>query len=161
MPDPCWPQLGLAPENKFLVDFSEFARMIAVYDAANGYLANIAVTTSPGVPDLDQGTELWWLSLIDPDNRLPVSFPKRVRFLEELKTLQRQSAPNRLGELLGSWEDGRLKFWLTKYVLNFRRAHRELFERGEYIPVETEGQHRESSIHVAEPARSELPARTS
>jgi hypothetical protein len=56
---PADPQLGLAPENKFLVDFSEFARMIAVYDAANGYLANIAVTTSPGVPDLDQGTELW------------------------------------------------------------------------------------------------------
>jgi hypothetical protein len=65
-----------------------------------------------------------------------VSFPKRVRFLEELKTLQRQSAPNRFGELLGSWEDGRLKFWpaeilADKICAEFQESPlRTLRERG-------------------------------
>jgi hypothetical protein len=30
--------------------------------------------TAPGVPDLYQGTELWDLSLVDPDNRRPVDY---------------------------------------------------------------------------------------
>jgi (1->4)-alpha-D-glucan 1-alpha-D-glucosylmutase len=136
--------LTLSPENKFLTEFSEFARMIAVYGAANGYSQALLKMTSPGVPDLYQGAELWRLSLTDPDNRRPVSFPKRVRFLEELTNLQLESKPDKFAELLGIWEDGRLKFWLTRCVLNFRRSHHELFERGEYIPIETEGQHRRS-----------------
>ena len=105
--------------------------------------------TSPGVPDLYQGAELWRVSLTDPDNRRPVSFPKRVRFLGELKDLQLDSVPDKFAHLLGTWEDGRLKLWLTKCVLNFRRAHRELFQRGAYIPVETEGQHRQSVCSFA------------
>jgi (1->4)-alpha-D-glucan 1-alpha-D-glucosylmutase len=140
---------SLSPENKFLTDFSEFARMIAVYGAANGYSQVLLKMTSPGVPDLYEGAELWRLSLTDPDNRRPVSFPKRVRFLEELKNLQLESAPDKFAELLGTWEDGRLKLWLTKCVLNFRRAHRELFQRGKYIPIETEGQHRQSVCSFA------------
>jgi (1->4)-alpha-D-glucan 1-alpha-D-glucosylmutase len=141
--------LNLSLENKFLTDFSKFARMIAVYGAANGYSQVLLKMTSPGVPDLYQGAELWRLSLTDPDNRRPVSFPKRVRFLEELKNLQLESAPDKFAELLGTWEDGRLKLWLTKCVLNFRRAHSELFQRGKYIPIETEGQHRESVCSFA------------
>ena len=33
--------------------------------------------TCPGVPDLYQGTELWDLSLVDPDNRRPVDYARR------------------------------------------------------------------------------------
>lgn len=141
--------LDVSAENKFLTDFSEFARTIAVYGAANGYSQVLLKMTSPGVPDLYQGTELWRLSLTDPDNRRPVNFPKRVRFLEELKDLQLDSVPDQFTHLLGTWEDGRLKLWLTKCVLNFRRAHRELFQTGAYIPVETEGHHRQSVCSFA------------
>jgi (1->4)-alpha-D-glucan 1-alpha-D-glucosylmutase len=111
--------------------------------------------TSPGVPDLYQGTELWRLSLTDPDNRRPVSFPKRVDFLEELKNMQLESASEKFAELLGTWEDGRLKLWLTKCLLNFRRAHRELFLRGGYVPIEVEGQHRESVCSFARVSENE------
>jgi (1->4)-alpha-D-glucan 1-alpha-D-glucosylmutase len=141
--------LDLSPENTFLTEFSEFARMVAVYGAANGYSQALLKMTSPGVPDLYQGAELWRLSLTDPDNRRPVSFPKRVRFLEELKNMQVESAPEKFTELLDTWEDGRLKLWLTKCVLNFRRAHRELFLQGGYVPVEAGGQHRESVCSFA------------
>ena len=40
--------------------------------------------TSPGVPDLYQGTELWDLSLVDPDNRRPVDFRLREQLLDAL-----------------------------------------------------------------------------
>jgi (1->4)-alpha-D-glucan 1-alpha-D-glucosylmutase len=120
-----------------------------VYGATNGYSQALLKMTAPGVPDLYQGTELWRLSLTDPDNRRPVNFPKRLRFLEETKNMRLESAPEKFAELLTTWEDGRFKLWLTKCVLNFRRAHRELFLRGAYIPLEAEGQHRESVCSFA------------
>ena len=123
--------------------------MIAVYGAANGCSQALLKMTSPGVPDLYQGAELWRLSLTDPDNRRPVSFPKRIAYLEELKNMQLASAPEKFAELLGTWEDGRLKLWLTKCVLNFRQANRELFLRGGYVPIKTEGQHHESVCSFA------------
>ena len=46
--------------------------------------------TSPGVPDFYQGTELWDFSLVDPDNRRPVDFGKRIKLLEELKQQRRK-----------------------------------------------------------------------
>ena len=39
--------------------------------------------TSPGVPDVYQGTELWDLSLVDPDNRRPVDYDERRRLLAD------------------------------------------------------------------------------
>ncbi len=38
----------------------------------------------PGVPDTYQGTELWDLSLVDPDNRRPVDFAARAAVLRAL-----------------------------------------------------------------------------
>ena len=141
--------LDLTPGNQFLTDFSEFARKIAVYGATNGYSQALLKMMSPGVPDLYQGAELWRLSLTDPDNRRPVSFSKRVAFLEGLKNMRLQSAPEKFAELLATWEDGRLKLWLTRCVLNFRRAHRELFLRGAYVPIQAEGHCRESVCSFA------------
>ncbi len=39
--------------------------------------------TSPGVPDLYQGSELWNLTLVDPDNRRPVDYALRTRLLKD------------------------------------------------------------------------------
>lgn len=146
--------LDPTPENVFLTEFSAFARKIAVYGAVSGYSQALLKMTSPGVPDLYQGTELWRLSLTDPDNRRPVSFPRRVSFLEDLKNMELERTPSKFAELLATWEDGRLKLWLTKCVLNFRRAHRDLFERGGYVPIEAEGRHRESVCSFARVAGS-------
>ena len=41
--------------------------------------------TSPGVPDIYQGQELWDFSLVDPDNRRPVDFAGRRKMLARLK----------------------------------------------------------------------------
>lgn len=44
--------------------------------------------TAPGVADTYQGSELWQLCLVDPDNRTPVDYRLRARLLRDLTGLQ-------------------------------------------------------------------------
>ncbi len=93
---------------------------------------------SPGVPDFYQGTELWDFSLVDPDNRQPVDFELRQKLLDELRGSS--LTPAQLArELYGSWEDGRIKLFLTHAGLAARRAAPELFGAGSYLPLKPEG----------------------
>jgi (1->4)-alpha-D-glucan 1-alpha-D-glucosylmutase len=82
---------------------------------------------SPGVPDYYQGTELFDFSLVDPDNRRPVDYDIRNRYLgEEI------SDPN---ALLASLPDGRAKLHVIRKGLEVRRAHPDLFHGGRYVPL--------------------------
>jgi (1->4)-alpha-D-glucan 1-alpha-D-glucosylmutase len=83
------------------------------------------------VPDLYQGCEYWDFSLVDPDNRRPVDFAARVASLDGL------AEP---GELLAHWQDGRVKQWLIANLLAIRHARPQLFARGDYRPLEVEGE---------------------
>jgi (1->4)-alpha-D-glucan 1-alpha-D-glucosylmutase len=127
-------------ENRFLQDFLEFQKIIAFYGALSSLAQVLLKITSPGVPDFYQGTELWNFNLVDPDNRRPVDFARRMRLLAELQEKEKQHGRLALaGELLSTWPDGRIKLYLTYKALHFRRAHRELFQAGEYIPLEATG----------------------
>ncbi|WP_232619278.1 hypothetical protein, partial [Acetomicrobium sp. S15 = DSM 107314] len=54
-----------------IVEVDAMGRRVAFYGAVNS-LSQVAIkVASPGVPDFYQGTELWDLSLVDPDNRRP------------------------------------------------------------------------------------------
>jgi (1->4)-alpha-D-glucan 1-alpha-D-glucosylmutase len=76
----------------FLADFARFQRQIARVGAVNSLGQTLLKLTSPGVPDIYQGNDLWDLSLVDPDNRRPVDYHLRQR---TLGTLQRAlSAPS-------------------------------------------------------------------
>src|SRR5262249_31337898 len=92
--------------------------------------------------DIYQGTEIWDYSLVDPDNRRPVDYDMRR---EMLKTLPSATPV----ELMQTWFDGRIKMFLTKHILRFRREHADLFERGEYLPLQTSGTFAESCISFA------------
>jgi (1->4)-alpha-D-glucan 1-alpha-D-glucosylmutase len=125
--------------NRFLNDFLPFQRKVSYYGAMNS-LAQVALKiTAPGVPDFYQGSELWDLRLVDPDNRGPVDFEKRSRFLAEIQKSEEESGHGFIQELLGNWQDGRVKLYLISKMLNFRKAHRELFQDGDYIPVKAAG----------------------
>ena len=54
---------------------------------SNALGAQLVKLTAPGVPDVYQGTELWDLSLVDPDNRREVDYEVRRRLLAELDGL--------------------------------------------------------------------------
>ena len=112
---------------------------LAYYGALNSLSQLLLKIASPGVPDFYQGTELWDFSLVDPDNRRPVDFTKRVQLLKDLKKRESRSLDALIPELLVHWEDGRIKLYVTYKALNFRREHRGLFLEGEYIPLSGSG----------------------
>jgi (1->4)-alpha-D-glucan 1-alpha-D-glucosylmutase len=128
-----------SPRNRFLEDFLRFQRKVSYYGAVNA-LAQVAIKiTAPGVPDFYQGAELWDLRLVDPDNRSPVDFEKRIRLLAEIEKQEEQSGLGFIQELVENWEDGRIKLYLISKMLAFRKAHRELFQSGDYVPLRTGG----------------------
>ena len=129
---------------KFLPLFVPYARRLARAGAAVS-LSQVALkTAAPGVPDFYQGTELWDLTLVDPDNRRPVDFELRARLAGELEPLVRRAregdaaAAAEVGALLHSWHDGRIKLFATLAALGLRRAHPDLFLEGRYVPLDIE-----------------------
>ena len=133
--------LSQSEAKEFLDDFLPFQHRIAQYGMYNSLAQLLIKMTAPGVPDFYQGTEFWDLNLVDPDNRRPVDFRKRQAVLAALKH-SGDSAPARqalLNDLLLHRADGRIKLWLTTEGLQYRRAHVELFQQGEYVPLQVSG----------------------
>ena len=124
------------PKNSFLSDFMYFHRRVAYAGMLNSLAQTLLKIASPGAPDFYQGTELWDFSLVDPDNRRPVDFGKRMKLLEELKRREKEDRPSLIQNLLTQWVDGKLKLYVTYKGLGFRRSHRSLFEAGNYIPID-------------------------
>lgn len=131
--------LDSSPRNKFLPIFLPAAKEIIRLGAINSLTQTLLKLTSPGVPDIYQGTEIWDYSLVDPDNRRPVDYDLRRQMLKSLSS----ASP---GELMQTWPDGRIKLFLTKHLLQLRRGHADLFERGEYQPLHTSGTFAESCV---------------
>jgi (1->4)-alpha-D-glucan 1-alpha-D-glucosylmutase len=124
--------LDSSPRNKFLPAFLPVAQEIARLGAINSLTQVALKLTSPGVPDIYQGNEIWDYSLVDPDNRRPVDYQQRREMLAALSA----AVPE---ELMRHWPNGRIKMFLTQRVLQFRREHADLFQRGGYSPVRASG----------------------
>jgi (1->4)-alpha-D-glucan 1-alpha-D-glucosylmutase len=128
-----------AGAREFLATFLELQRPIAKLGLYNS-LSQIALTiASPGVVDLYQGSELWDLSLVDPDNRRPVDFAIRRDFLRELEPILTATDASRRAPVVTSlhdaWQDGRLKLFVLASLLRERRAQPSLFLEGSYEPL--------------------------
>jgi len=131
--------LDSSPRNKFLPIFLPAAKEIVRLGAINSLTQTLLKLTSPGVPDIYQGNEIWDHSLVDPDNRRPVDYGVRRQMLKSLST----ASP---GELMQTWPDGGIKMFLIKHTLRFRREHADLFGHGEYLPLHTSGTFAESCV---------------
>ena len=90
--------------------------------------------TSPGVPDIYQGNEIWDFSLVDPDNRRQVDFIQRNQMLDGLKNNLES-----LNEYLKYAKDGRIKLFITNETLKLRQKNTKLFLSGDYIPLKIHG----------------------
>jgi len=134
--------LARSRSNHFLSDFLDFQREIAFFGAVSGLSQVVLKVISPGIPDFYQGSELWNLALVDPDNRRPVDFQVRAELLEGM-TRPGASASEEAAVLLNQWQDGAIKLFLTSRLLNFRRSHRELFEAGSYDGLDASGKGRD------------------
>ena len=119
-------------KNRFLPLLLPVVEEIARLGAINSLTQTLLKLTSPGVPDIYQGNELWDFSLVDPDNRRPVDYQRRREMLDSLA----RTTPE---ELLAQWPDGRIKMFLVQRLLRLRNEQVELFARGNYLPLNVEG----------------------
>jgi (1->4)-alpha-D-glucan 1-alpha-D-glucosylmutase len=130
-------------KNRFLSDLQAFQRRVAFFGRWNSLSQVLLKLTCPGVPDIYQGTELWDLSLVDPDNRRPVDFGVRQGLLSGLKGSIEKSGENLVPlarELLENSWDGRIKLYLIYRTLQARRRAPKVFSEGSYRPLEGEGE---------------------
>lgn len=128
---------------RFLEDFATLQQSVAQYGIWNSLAQTLLKLTSPGIPDFYQGSELWDLRLVDPDNRQPVDYALRQQHLsalaERCQTLGRRAL---VRELLATRHDSRLKLYLIWQALTYRREHAALFRLGDYVPLEVRGEAR-------------------
>ncbi len=125
--------------NVFLTEFQPLREKAAYLGMLYSLGQTLLKLTAPGVPDIYQGTELWDLSLVDPDNRRPVDFKTRATMLRELRRAHAQDPESLLQELLENPRDGRIKLFTLWRGLTARRRLPLLFRYGEYRPLEFEG----------------------
>ncbi|MEW6268582.1 MAG: malto-oligosyltrehalose synthase [Thermodesulfobacteriota bacterium] len=111
---------GLLGDAQLVADLERFVARLVEPGRSNSLAQELIKLTSPGVPDVYQGTELWDLSLVDPDNRRPVDFALRRRLLAELDHLSPE-------EIAARSDDGLPKLWLTRQALDVRRRLPEAF----------------------------------
>jgi (1->4)-alpha-D-glucan 1-alpha-D-glucosylmutase len=76
---------GLYASAHFVGELEGLLHRVAPIGEAFALGETLLKLTSPGVPDIYQGDELWDLALVDPDNRRPVDWDVRRRIMEELK----------------------------------------------------------------------------
>jgi (1->4)-alpha-D-glucan 1-alpha-D-glucosylmutase len=141
--------LAEPPSNSFLQAFCPFQKCIAAYGIYNSLSQVLLKYAAPGVPDLYQGTELWDLNLVDPDNRRPVDYVKRRSLLQDIHTRTSDNPVLLMKDLLATPADGRIKLFLTTQMIQARKAYSELFQRGDYQPLEVRGKFANCAVAFA------------
>jgi (1->4)-alpha-D-glucan 1-alpha-D-glucosylmutase len=106
---------AILENQEFCEDFTRVQRRFAFHGFLNALSQVVLKATAPGAPDFYQGTELWDLSLVDPDNRRPVDYEKRASILRKLKNTKIN-----FDTLLRRWQDGRVKMYITWKLLELR-----------------------------------------
>ncbi len=121
-----WPAAVLG-DAELAAEVRAFAERLTAPGRSNALGQKALQLAGPGVPDVYQGTELWDLSLVDPDNRRPVEFAARRDLLARLDSGWRPPID----------DSGAAKLHLVRTVLRLRRDRPELFTG--YRPVTASG----------------------
>jgi (1->4)-alpha-D-glucan 1-alpha-D-glucosylmutase len=112
---------ALYKDQSFLESFRSFVEPLIELGRINSLAQKLLELTAPGVPDTYQGTELWDLSLVDPDNRRPVDYKLRSDLLSELLQMK-------LEDVWKSRDHGLPKLWTVYHTLRTRRQHAAAFD---------------------------------
>ena len=117
----------------FIEELQQFVDSVKFAGRINSLAQTLIKYTSPGVPDLYQGGELWDPSLVDPDNRRPVDYRLRCRLLRQMQGMC-------AGQVMERMEEGMPKLWTIHHALHLRRERPEWFgaESG-YRPLKATG----------------------
>jgi (1->4)-alpha-D-glucan 1-alpha-D-glucosylmutase len=119
---------------EFIADLEEFVSKILLPGRINSLTQTLIKCTAPGVPDNYQGSEIWDLHLVDPDNRGPIDYEIRRSMLAELQAGMQPE------EILNRMDDGLPKLWVILEALQLRRQHPAWFGKDSaYLPMATDG----------------------
>lgn len=130
---------GAMDDEAFTADVEAFVAPLIGMGRVNSLAQTLLKLTAPGVPDIYQGTELWDLSLVDPDNRRPVDYAARRRLLAEARPLTADQVWERV-------EEGLPKLFVIDKTLALRRQCPEAFgPHGDYAPLNAHG---DKAAHV-------------
>ncbi|KLT64343.1 malto-oligosyltrehalose synthase [Pedobacter sp. BMA] len=135
-------------KNKSSKQLQDFIARIADFAIVNSLVQLILKFTCPGIPDVYQGTELWDLSMVDPDNRRAVDYPERSKRLES-------SSTQTLHELWQSRLTGTIKLKLVQQLMGLRKSASDILEEGDYIPLKVKGRHSKHILSYARKYRNE------
>lgn len=134
---------GILRSRKFVAEMEGFAARLITPGRSNSLALKLLTLTAPGVPDLYQGSELWDLSLVDPDNRRPVDYQLRADLLPE-------AASGDIARLWASGDDaGLTKLAVVQRALALRARRPGSFgegRRGAYRPLLASGPAREHVV---------------
>ena len=126
---------GVFESEPFLSSLQSFIAPLIMPGRINSLAQTLIKMIAPGIPDFYQGTELWDLSLVDPDNRRAVDFDLRAGQLRRCRELTAAQA-------VWEWDSGLPKLWMTARVLAVRRALVEDFKAdSKYQPLVAQGSH--------------------
>ncbi|WP_371850603.1 malto-oligosyltrehalose synthase [Nocardiopsis listeri] len=133
-----WPD-RLRADTDLYAEVRAFAESITAPGWSNSLGQKAVQLLGPGVPDVYQGTELWDLSLVDPDNRRPVDHEARAEPLARIEAGWRPRVD----------ADGAAKLHLVRTCL---RARRDLRPTG-YLPLSAEGPAADHALAFARTTR--------
>lgn len=129
----------LGNDHGFLSSFIPFVRNVTEHAMVYTLTQTLIKLTAPGIPDVYQGCELWDLSFVDPDNRRPVDYEKRMEFLFQLVVKEQKGMDAVFEYLRANRDEGIEKLYVIWKTLNFRKKQPHLFTDGDYIPIEISG----------------------
>jgi (1->4)-alpha-D-glucan 1-alpha-D-glucosylmutase len=127
----------LMDHSAFLKDFLPFAARVIQQGSVYSLSQLLIKLTAPGIPDIYQGTELWDLSFVDPDNRRPVNYDHRKQLLRTLNSAASRGIPALMAFLEANKESGVEKLFVIQKTLAYRRDHPLVFIKGDYLPIRT------------------------
>lgn len=120
-------------DEQFMRDVEAFTQPLIEPGRVNSLAQALLRLTSPGIPDQYQGSEIWDLSLVDPDNRRPVDYDLRRRLLCEMEKLS-------AADVLARSDEGLPKLLVTKRTLELRKQCPHAFGReGTYRAIRASG----------------------
>lgn len=143
--------LSSRKRNLFLEKFRVVVETVARLGLYNSLSLVALKLTSPGMPDIYQGNELWDFSLVDPDNRRPVDYAARREALAQLRGMAPAGTLTsaQLRALMDAPQGGLPKMYVTWGLLTLRRQYEALFREGGYTGLTAEGARSEHVVAYA------------
>lgn len=118
---------------RFFADLESFVEQLIEPGRINSLSQTLLKLTAPGIPDIYQGTELWDLSLVDPDNRRPVNYDIRRKNIDKLNHINHE-------KVLKGMDQGLPKLLVIKETLAYRAEYPDLFDaKSNYKSLEATG----------------------